>query len=169
MGIIDYIFIGVAVIALIIGLVKGVLSMIIDLAGLILGLFVAGQFATLVSSWMTTLIADESTRYLVAYIVCLLATVMVVAIVGKLIKKLITKISVLKVVDKLLGAAVSLAIVYAVFGLIFALLAIDTDNQMISALLGAIEGIVPADSFALTLYGETNTVGNWLLSLIAIG
>lgn len=169
MTIIDYILIGAAVIALVVGLIKGVLSMVIDLGGFLLGLYVAGQFSTAVSAWMVSLIESESTRNMVAYIVCVIVTIIVVAIIGKVIKSIIKKVRFLKVLDRLAGAVVSVGIVYAIFGLIFALLTFETDISLVNVIIEFIEGYVPADCFALTVYGETNVVGNWLMSLLFPG
>ncbi len=165
--IIDYIFFAAVIIGLIIGLVKGFLSRLIALGGLVLGIIVAGKFSTLVSGWLVSVIEKDSTRNLVAYIVCILATIIVVAIIGKLLKNLVTSVKLLNSLDKLLGAVLSIGIVYVIFAFVFAVVKIETEITILQYVLDAIKAFVPDDAFTATLLGE-NVVGNWLINMLGL-
>lgn len=165
LAIIDYVFFAAVMIALIVGLVKGFLSRLITLGGLILGIIVAGQFSTMVSGWMVSLIETESTRNLVAYIVCILVVFIIVSIIGKALKKLVTSVKLLKSLDRLLGAALSVGIVYVVFAFIFAVVSIETETVLLQYIFDALETLAPSTSMAASVYGE-NAVGNWLVAML---
>lgn len=164
-AIIDYIFMGAVLIALIVGLIKGFLSRLITLGGLILGFVVAGQFSTVVSGWMVSLIETESTRNLVAYIVCIIVTFIIVFIIGKLLQKLVKSIKLFSVIDRLLGAVLSVGIVYVVFAFIVAVVTIETESTLVQYVLTSLQTLIPDTSLIYTVYGD-NAVGSWLMSLI---
>lgn len=165
LAIIDYIFIAAVLIALIVGLVKGFLSRLISLGGLILGIIVAGQFSAIVSDWMASLIEAEATRNLVAYIVCIVVVFIIVSIIGKALKKVVTSVKLLKSLDRILGAVLSVGIVYIIFGFIFVVVNIETEIVLLQYIFDALETLMPSTSLALSLYGE-NAVGNWLVSML---
>ncbi len=165
LAIIDYIFFGAVIIALIVGLMKGFLSRLVSLGGLILGVIVAGQFSAVVSGWLASLIEMESSRNLVAYIVCILVTFIVVAIIGKSLKKIIRSVKLFNSIDKLLGAALSVGIVYVIFGFIFAIINMETEVMMLQYILASLETLAPSTSLAASVYGE-NAIGNWLASML---
>lgn len=165
MAIIDYIFIGAVVIALVVGLVKGFLSTLIELGGLIAAIFVAGKFSTLVSGWMASLIVDDSVRNIVAYLVCFIVTIIVVSIIGKLLKRVVKSVKIFSVLDRLLGLVVSVGIVYVIFSIIVPLVATQSDVVFLSDILTLINGLIPDTSYVAQIYAS-NPVGEWLMALI---
>ncbi len=74
-----------------IGLKTGLIKMVISLAGLILGIFLAGRFYQTLADKLTFISSDKAAS-VVAYIIILLVVMIVAAIIAWLLSKIISAI-----------------------------------------------------------------------------
>lgn len=139
MDIIGYVFAGIALIALIVGLKKGLASTLLGLLSAVGSIGVAIIFTPKVCEMEFVKNAIEDTpivingqemfylrTVIVFFVLFVLALIVILAIKG-LFKSLLKRAKALKFIDRLLGGVFNVAIIWAVFGILFALSNIGTD------------------------------------------
>ena len=131
MDIIGYVFLGIAAIALIVGLVKGFVDALLGIASAAGSIAVAVIFTPKVCEieMVKNLIEDTPIvingqemfylRTVIVSCVLFLATLLVILALKSVFNSILKRVGVLKFLDRLLGAAFNVAFVWAIFGIIF--------------------------------------------------
>ena len=139
MDIIGYVFLGVAAIALIVGLVKGFASALFGLLSAVGSIAVATIFTPQVCELEFVKNAIEDTpivingqemfylRTVIVFFVLFVLTLVVILAIKGIFKSILKRAKVLKFFDRLLGGVFNVAIIWAIFGILFALSSIGTD------------------------------------------
>jgi len=171
----DLVFVGLALIALIVGATKGFVSQIFGFVGFIAALVIAFFVCKPLTDAIIPIFAPlyswvgESLGYILALVIVFAVLVLLVKIVlillQKLFKSLIDKLQVIKAIDKILGLILSLGILYTVFAAIIALLTLVPAE----VLPGVQETIHQQIYNGVVLNGiyTNNFLGDWLLSVIS--
>lgn len=132
MDIIGYVFLGVAVIALIAGLAKGFVDALMGIVALAGSIAVAIIFAPKVCEMemVKNLIEDTPIvingqemfylRTVIVFAVLFLVALIVILAIKGMFKAILKRVGVLKFIDRLLGAVFNVAVVWAIFGIVFA-------------------------------------------------
>lgn len=108
------------------GFSKGFLEQALALAGVVLSVWAAFRFSSLVSTWLQPYLeVSERMLSIISFVVILLAIGLIVAILAKLLTKVL-EIAMLGWLDKTLGLAFALAVNALVIGLFIILF--DTVN-----------------------------------------
>ena len=109
----------VLVVSILLGLATGLVGMLISLAGLILGIFLAGKYYQALAGRLIFIPSDTAAR-IVAYVVILVVVIIVAAIVAGLVSRLVSAIS-LGWLDRLGGAVFGLVETAIFIGAILAI------------------------------------------------
>ena len=172
----DLVFVGLALIALIVGLSKGFVAQIFGFVGFIASLVIAFFVCQPLTDAIIPIFAPlyswvgESLGYILALVIVFAVLVLLVKIVlillQKLFKSLIDKLQVIKAIDKILGLILSLGILYTIFAAIIALLTLVPTE-----VLPGVQEIIHQQIYnGVILNGiySNNFLGNWLLSVISV-
>lgn len=89
------------------GLINGLIRTIVGLAGLVLGIYLAGRYYVAFGNWLP--IANEDIASIVAFAIILIGIMVVAAIVAFFLRRLIG-LAMLGWLDRLLGAAAGLVL-----------------------------------------------------------
>jgi len=139
MDIIGYVFAGIALIALIVGLKKGFVSTLLGLLSAVGSIAVAIIFTPKVCEMEFVKNAIEDTpivingqemfylRTVIVFFVLFVVSLIVILAIKGLFKSILKRAKALKFIDRLLGGVFNVAIVWAVFGILFAISNIGTD------------------------------------------
>ena len=139
MDIIGYVFAGIALIALIVGLKKGFVSTLLGLLSAVGSIAVAIILTPKVCEMEFVKNAIEDTpivingqemfylRTVIVFFVLFVLSLIVILAIKGLFKSLLKRAKALKFVDRLLGGVFNVAIIWAVFGILFAISNIGTD------------------------------------------
>ena len=139
MDIIGYVFAGIALIALIVGLKKGFVSTLLGLLSAVGSIAVAIILTPKVCEMEFVKNAIEDTpivingqemfylRTVIVFFVLFVVSLIVILAIKGLFKSLLKRAKALKFVDRLLGGVFNVAIIWAVFGILFAISNIGTD------------------------------------------
>jgi membrane protein required for colicin V production len=109
----------ILVINLFIGLKEGLIKMVISLAGLILGIFLAGRYYQVLADRLA-FISSDKVAGIVAYIVILIVVMIVAAIIAWLLNKIVSAI-ILGWINHLSGAILGLIMASIFTGAILAI------------------------------------------------
>lgn len=104
----DIVLVIVLVIGIVLGIKAGLIKMVVSLAGLILGIFLAGRFYIALADKMTFISSDQVAR-VVAYIIIFAVVMIIAAIVAWLLTKFASAI-LLGWINRLCGAIVGLLV-----------------------------------------------------------
>lgn len=167
MTILDYIYLGLLALGLILGLVRGFLKIAFALVGVVVVSIATSYLSPCVDQWLVSVIATEGTRAIVAMVATFLVLAIVYGIITKLISKLINKISILGWINRLLGAVVGVAIVYLVFSLLSSLI-LGSSEGMLVGLKNLLQPSFESSWIITNIYGgmenpEKNFFGKWLI------
>lgn len=139
MDIIGYVFAGVAVIALIAGLAKGLASTLLGLLSAVGSIAVAIIFTPSACEMEFVKNAIEDTpivingqemfylRTVIVFFVLFVVTLIVILAIKGIFKSILKRAKALKFIDRLLGGVFSVTIVWSIFGILFALSNVGTD------------------------------------------
>jgi membrane protein required for colicin V production len=109
------------------GISKGFLEQALALAGVVLSVWAAFRFSTLVSTWLKPYLdVSETTLNVISFALILVAITLVVFLVAKLLTK-VAELAMLGWLDKLLGLVFALAVNALVIGVF--IIMFDTLNQ----------------------------------------
>jgi len=115
----DIVIIVVLALSVLSGLVRGFIRTVLGLAGLILGIYLAGRYYLAFGNWLP--IANTSTANIVAFAIILVAVIVLAAIIAFFLRRLVSMIM-LGWADKLLGAVCGLILGCLMCGAVLALL-----------------------------------------------
>lgn len=107
-GILDIIFIGILVISVVVGLIRGAIREILSLVGLFLSVYLAFKFSdTLAKNYVSRVFESEHISYITSFILIVVGTIFAIALVNLLISQLL-KASGLSWFDRILGVVFGL-------------------------------------------------------------
>lgn len=109
MGWLDIVIIVVLVITALIGFKRGLTKTVLPLAGIILGLFLAGRFCGPMAGWLSSWLESPNQSTIVAFAVIFILVTVVALALSSLMNRLL-RLMLLGWVDKLGGAVFGLAI-----------------------------------------------------------
>lgn len=168
MTILDYAYLILLAVAFFLGLVKGFLKIAFALVGVVVVSIGASYLSPYADGWLTSVIASDGTRAIVAMVATFLALSIIYGFITKLISKLINKISILGWINRLLGAATGVAIVYLVFALVTSLVFNSAEEGILSNFASLIKEPFSESWIITNIYGgaenpEKNFFGGWLI------
>lgn len=165
----DWIVVGVAALAFVIGLIKGFFRQLFAFGGIVL-VFTCGSFVTpYAQNWLSSLIPDDAVRSLVALIATYIVLFVVWALVSNLILKVLEKSKALGGINRLFGGLLGIAIVYVVCAVLFALVLKTSDSFMPwlkNLVKPLIEGENPSWIVTNIFPADGNKVGEWIVKYL---
>ncbi len=160
MAILDYIIIGGTVAAFVIGLIKGFLRPLFNLASTFVVFYAGGAFSALISGWLLNVIPDDGTRSVVAMVASMLLVWLVVFLISRIIIKAISKVKVLGAVNRLLGGVLGLVIVFVVVAVVVAFM---RDDAVIFQKLQEKLGHIFEESWIVNNLFKNNPIGEFIV------
>ena len=121
MNILDYVIIAIFVLSTVLGVFKGFIKQALTIIGVIVVATLTATVTPYVQNWLTSVIADDNTRAVVAMIASVLLLVAAYSVFALLIQRVLKKIKIIKFVDSLLGGLIGASVVYFSFAVIVAL------------------------------------------------
>ncbi|MDE7454492.1 MAG: CvpA family protein [Clostridia bacterium] len=167
MQIIDYVIIAIAVIALIIGLIRGLISQVMVLLGIVAVAVGTSYLFRFPMQWLSGVITNEKVCGIVAIIVTVIVLSLIYGVIAHFVKKPFKSIKVLKAVDKILGAVLGLAVAYSLVAIFVAALT-RTDIEIFAKLSTALQNQTENSAIINSVYSN-NFFGNWILDVIGQG
>lgn len=161
MQILDYIIIAVALVSFVLGLVKGFLTPVVNLAGFFVVLYAGGAFSTMLFPLISKLIPDESTCSVASAIASMLLVWFIYFLISRLILKIIQKSKILGFANRLVGGVLGIAIVYLVVAIVTAFM--QNDNTLFASVREQF-GDVFNQSWVVQNVFKTNPIGEGLVN-----
>lgn len=161
MQILDYIIIAVALVSFVLGLVKGFLTPVVNLAGFFVVLYAGGAFSTMLFPLISKLIPDESTCSVASAIASMLLVWFIYFLISRLILKIIKKSKILGFANRLVGGVLGIAIVYLVVAIVTAFM--QNDNTLFASVREQF-GEVFNQSWVVQNVFKTNPIGEGLVN-----
>lgn len=161
MQVLDYIIIGCAVVSFFIGLTKGFLTPVFNLAGIFVVMYAGGAFSSQLYTLLDGVIADENTRSIASAIASMLIVWLVYFLITRLIVKLIKKSKVLGGANRIIGGVLGIAIVYIIVAVVTAFMQNDI---ALFASLREDYGEVYNQSWVVQNLFKSNPVGEGLVN-----
>lgn len=129
MSVIDIIILVLLALAIIKGLKDGLVRQVGGIAGLFLGIFLAGRFSALMSGWLHSAIPSlsENVVKVISFLIIVIAVCICMALLGRLLEKII-KITTLGWVNRLLGVLLSVFTVVLLTGVLISLIEYVNDT-----------------------------------------
>ena len=132
MQILDYIIIACAVVSLVLGLVKGFLTPIVNIAGFFVVLYAGGAFSSTLYPLLANVIPDESTCSLASAIASMLLVWFAYFLISQLVLKIISKSKILGAANRLIGGVLGVVMVYLVVSIITAFM--QNENTLFASI-----------------------------------
>ncbi len=101
----DYIIIAVLLVSVVVGVWRGAVREIVNIAGWVIAFFAAQEFAPLLTPYLSEWMADASVRMVVAWLIMFVVIMVSVSFVGSLIAESVRKLG-LGPLDRVMGAVV---------------------------------------------------------------
>ena len=161
MQILDYIIIAVALVSFVLGLVKGFLTPVVNLAGFFVVLYAGGAFSTMLFPLISKLIPDESTCSVASAIASMLLVWFIYFLISRLILKIIKKSTILGFANRRVGGVLGIAIVYLVVAIVTAFM--QNDNTLFASVREQF-GEVFNQSWVVQNVFKTNPIGEGLVN-----
>ena len=161
MQILDYIIIAVALVSFVLGLVKGFLTPVVNLAGFFVVLYAGGAFSTMLFPLLSKLSPDESTCSVASAIASMLLVWFIYFLISRLILKIIKKSKILGFANRLVGGVLGIAIVYLVVAIVTAFM--QNDNTLFASVREQF-GEVFNQSWVVQNVFKTNPIGEGLVN-----
>lgn len=161
MQVLDYIIIGCAVVSFFIGLAKGFLTPIFNLAGIFVVMYAGGAFSAQLYTLLDGVIADESTRTIASAIASMLLVWLIYFLITRLIVKLIKKSKILGGANRIIGGVLGVAIVYIVVAVVTAFM--HSDSELFASLREDY-GEVYNQSWVVQNLFKSNPIGEGLVN-----
>lgn len=168
MQIIDYVFIAIAVIGLIIGLIRGVISQLLALLGVFAVAVGTSYLFKFPMKWLSPVVHNDTVLTIVSIALTAIVLLVIYCIIVKLVKKPFKSIKILKGVDKAIGGIVGVAVAYAAIALFVAALTTLTDVKVFAKLSEWLGPQIQKSVVVNILYPK-NLFGNWILGVIRQG
>lgn len=167
MQIIDYVILGIAVIGLIVGLIRGFISQLLALLGIVAVAVGTSYLFKFPMQWLSGVIPDEKILSIVCIVITAIVLAIIYGVIAHFVKKPFKHFKLLKAVDKILGAALSVAVVYALVA-IFVEALTRTDIEFMAKLQ---ELLAPQteNSWIINNVYANNFFGKWIFDVISNG
>lgn len=167
MQIIDYVILGIAVIGLIVGLIRGFISQLLALLGIVAVAVGTSYLFKFPMQWLSGVISDEKILSIVCIVITAIVLAIVYGVIAHFVKKPFKHFKLLKAVDKILGAALSVAVVYALVA-IFVEALTRTDIEFMAKVN---EWLAPQteNSWIINNVYANNFFGKWIFDVISNG
>ncbi len=165
MQIIDYVIIAIAVIGLIVGLIRGFISQLLALLGIVAVAVGTSYLFKYPQQWFSGLIANEKVCTIVAIVLTVIVLAIIYGIIAHFVKKPFKHFKLLKAVDKLLGAVLSVAVVYALVA-IFVEALTRTDIEFLAKINEALKPQTENSLIINSVYSN-NFFGKWIFDTIS--
>ena len=164
--VLDWIIVGVAVVAFVIGIIKGLFRQLFALGGILL-VFKCGSLLTpYAQEWLSSLIPDDSVRSLVALLASYIVLFVVWALISGIILKILEKSKALGGINRIMGGVLGIAIVYVCCAVLFALVLKTSDTFMPwlkNIMKPLIEGEYPSWIVTNIFPADGNKLGEWIV------
>ncbi len=164
--VLDWIIVGVAVVAFVIGIIKGIFRQLFALGGILL-VFKCGSLLTpYAQEWLSSLIPDDSVRSLVALLASYIVLFVVWALISGIILKILEKSKALGGINRIMGGVLGIAIVYVCCAVLFALVLKTSDTFMPwlkNIMKPLIEGENPSWIVTNIFPADGNKLGEWIV------
>lgn len=167
MQVIDYVIIGIAVIGLIIGLVRGFIEQLLALLGIVAIAVGTSYLFQLPQQWLASVIPDEKIASIVAIVLTVIVLGIVYGVIAHFVKKPFKSIKLIKAIDKLLGGVLSVAVVYALLAIFIEALT-RTDIEFMAKINEMVAPHMENSVIVNTVYAN-NFFGKWIFDVISNG
>ena len=128
MAVIDIIILILLLLAVIKGLKDGLIRQAGGIAGLFIGIILAGRFSALLAGWLGQWInASENIVKIIAFVLIIIATCLCMHLLGKLLEKII-QLATLGWVNRILGMVLSIATTVLLIGVLLSLIEYVNDT-----------------------------------------
>ena len=165
MQIIDYVIIAIAVVALIIGLVKGFIGQLLTLLGIVAVAVGTSYLFKFPMQWLSGVIPHEKALSIVCIILTALALAVIYGVIAHFVKKPFKSIKMIKAIDKLLGGVLAVAVVYALFAIFIEALT-RTDIEFMAKVNELVAPRMENSVIVNTVYSN-NFFGKWIFDVIS--
>ena len=132
MLVLDYIIIAVALVSFVLGLVKGFLNPIVNLAGFFVVLYAGGSFSSLLFPLISKVIPNENTCSIASAIASMLLVWLLYFLVSRIVLKLIGKSKLLNTANRLIGGVLGVVMVYLVVSIVTAFM--QNENTLFASI-----------------------------------
>lgn len=165
MNILDWIIIGAFAVALIIGVLKGILKQIFSIAGFFIVIFCTSLLAPYVQSWFAGVIESENTRMIIAMILSAVILIAGTAILSFVLRKILTRSKTIGAINRILGGVVAVVITYLAISVAVELI-LNTSDQLFVKLK---EAVAPSfrESWIVNNLYKNNFFGRFVVEGIA--
>lgn len=167
MQIIDYVFIACFAIGLIVGVVKGLISQILALLGVVSVAVGTAYLFKYPQQWLASVIPNEQLASIVAIILTLIVLAAVYSLIAWLVNKPFKNIKLVKAIDKVLGMVLGILVAYAAIGVFVAMLT-QTNAEFLPKTKELLGSQMENSVIVKYVYAK-NFFGNWILDLISKG
>lgn len=161
MQILDYIIIACAVVSLVLGIVKGFLTPVVNIAGFFVVLYAGGAFSSTLFPLLANIIPDEATCSLASAIASMLLVWFIYFLISRLIIKIIQKSKALGVANRLIGGALGVVMVYLVVSIVTAFM--QNENTLFASVREQY-GEAFNQSWVVQNIYKTNPIGEGLVN-----
>ncbi|MCM1042856.1 MAG: CvpA family protein [Corallococcus sp.] len=161
---VDYVIFGSAVIGLIVGIFKGFLKQLFDLAGIFVVSIGTAYLYKYPTEWLASVIESEGTRQIVALIATFVVLVIVYKLITMLIMRAFDKVKLFKALDRILGLVIGVGIVYVLFAVIVSLV-LNTPEGFIQPVKDFLQEPLQNSWCVKNLYSN-NVIGDWIVNMI---
>lgn len=167
MQIIDYVILGIAVIGLIIGLVRGFIEQLLALLGIVAIAVGTSYLFKFPQQWLAGVITDEKIASIVAIVLTAIVLAIVYGVIAFFVKKPFKSIKIMKTIDRILGGVLGLAVVYALFAIFIEALT-RTDIEFMAKVNEMVAPHMESSLIVNTVYSN-NFFGKWIFDVISAG
>lgn len=164
MAVIDYIFIALCAVMLVVGILKGFLKLLFGFLGIILVPIGTAYLSAYPEKWMSSLITDQALLTIAALVVTFIALSLIYGMISALVVKLVHKATGLRAVDRIVGAVVSVAIIYLVFA-VFESMMTNTSAEFLPLIKKLVGDQFTQSKIMPTLYSN-NFFGDYIVDII---
>ncbi len=161
MQVLDYIIIACTVVSFLVGILKGFLKPIINLAGLFVVLYAGGAFSSTLFPLLSKVLPDENACSIASAIASMLLVWFIYFLITRLILKVITKSKILGGANRLIGGALGVVIVYVVVAIVTAFM--QNENTLFASIREKY-GEAFNQSWVVQNLFETNPIGEGLVN-----
>lgn len=165
MQIIDYVILGIAVVGLIIGLVRGFIGQLLALLGILVVAVGTSYLFKFPMQWISGIIPNEKVSSIVAIVLTAIVILIVYSVIAHFVKKPFKSIKVIKSVDKILGGVLAVAVVYALFAIFIEALT-RTDIEFMAKINELVAPQMENSVIVNTVYSN-NFFGKWIFDVIS--
>ena len=164
MAVIDYIFIALCAIGIIVGLLKGFFKLLFGFLAFIVVPIGTAYLSVYPAQWLSGLITDGSLLTIVSVVVTFIALSLVYGLITGLIVKLLHKTTGIRLADRLLGLVISVGMVYLAFAVLEAMMT-NTSAEFLPLIKKLLGDQFTQSKICPTLYSN-NFFGDYIVEVI---